>query len=270
MKKIYSNVGTCIWCGKSAPEVKFKTAPHIVPESLGGSEIGFDVCDECNHYFGRSEGRGVPSVDLAFKEIFNCFKVFCGNMSPNSYKKLKSIFFEYRHKEQRVTIKRNFNPNSVTRQFKRGLYEVFLQKYHAVTEDGNNPMFDAVRRFARLNEGDLHVCYVFNTILLTSGEEHAADFSITQPLIDEMMEYGAFTFWMNGQVLYLEVFPELFKERRKEFFLKRKDDYIVHVTGQEGIFELTNVEQLDFLLCRFHNKKSNDYLALVREKTRIS
>lgn len=68
----YVKTGHCIWCGKTEPDVSFRAAPHIVPHNLGSDDIGFDVCDDCNHYFGTAT-RGVPSCDLAFKEIFNAF-----------------------------------------------------------------------------------------------------------------------------------------------------------------------------------------------------
>ena len=59
MKKPFVNTGKCIWCSRSCPEVTFFSEPHILPHSLGGDEIGVDVCDDCNHYFGKAT-RGVP------------------------------------------------------------------------------------------------------------------------------------------------------------------------------------------------------------------
>lgn len=133
MKKNHIKTGNCIWCGKSFPEVSFVDRPHIVPQKLGGNEIGKDVCDECNHYFGTAT-KGVPSVDMAFKEIFNAFRVFGRNTDENTYKSLRSAFFNYRHKDHKIAIKPWFNSMVVTEQFKRGLYEVFLQKYHIKTK----------------------------------------------------------------------------------------------------------------------------------------
>ena len=52
--KQYKETAKCIWCGQMEPKVSFATAPHILPRRLGGTEIGFDVCDECNHYFGTA------------------------------------------------------------------------------------------------------------------------------------------------------------------------------------------------------------------------
>ena len=50
----YKEVGKCIWCGATEGNTSFETAPHILPRRLGGTEIGFDVCDNCNHYFGTA------------------------------------------------------------------------------------------------------------------------------------------------------------------------------------------------------------------------
>jgi hypothetical protein len=39
-RKIYTNKGICIFCGKSVPEVTFNHRPHILPKSMGGTIIG--------------------------------------------------------------------------------------------------------------------------------------------------------------------------------------------------------------------------------------
>ncbi len=51
----YINTGKCIWCGRTESDgATFYDKPHIVPHGLGGQEIGVDVCDDCNHYFGTA------------------------------------------------------------------------------------------------------------------------------------------------------------------------------------------------------------------------
>ena len=165
MKESLINTGKCIWCGRTKAEgATFLDEAHVLPRRLGGKEIGVDVCDGCNHYFGTAQ-RGIPAVDVVFKEIFNAFRIFGNNTDENTYKKLKSIFFEYRHKNHTIRIKPQFNSIKVTEQFKRGLYEVFLQRYHHVTGNGNHPMFDAVKKYARYGIGKLHVYYKFDNIL---------------------------------------------------------------------------------------------------------
>ena len=128
----------CIWCGKTEPEASFETIAHVLPKSLGGQEVVDDVCDECNHYFGTApKGKyGGPCMDHAFKEIFGAIRMFSGNLTPESYKTFHSAYFSYRHKDHLIKIKNNFNSKALTRQFKRALYEVFLQKYHLITGDG--------------------------------------------------------------------------------------------------------------------------------------
>lgn len=59
----YKKTGKCIWCGNEEPDVSFDTAPHILPRRLGGTEIGVDVCDSCNHYFGIATQAGKPCME---------------------------------------------------------------------------------------------------------------------------------------------------------------------------------------------------------------
>ena len=104
MKKNYTKTGKRIWCGRTTSEdATFTDEAHVLPRRLGGREIGVDVCDDCNHYFGTAQ-RGVPAVDVVFKEIFNAFRIFGNNTDEITYKKLKSIFFEYRHKNHSIRI----------------------------------------------------------------------------------------------------------------------------------------------------------------------
>lgn len=105
--KQYKKTGKCIWCKQMEPNVSFTTAPHILPKRLGGTEIGIDVCDNCNHYFGTApKGKiGVPSIDHALKEIFGAFRMFSQNLDSKSYKAYRSAYFSYRHKERTIKIK---------------------------------------------------------------------------------------------------------------------------------------------------------------------
>lgn len=90
--KTYTNTGICIWCGKKFPEVSFQSKPHVLSKRLGGDEIGLDICDDCNHYFGTAT-QGKPSIDMVFKEIFDSFRFFCDNLTENSYKIFILHFF---------------------------------------------------------------------------------------------------------------------------------------------------------------------------------
>lgn len=252
----YIKTGKCIWCGRTeADGATFNDKPHIVPHGLGGQEIGVDVCDECNHYFGTAPRAGMPPIDLAFKEIFNAFMTFGHNLNENTYKHFKSVFFEYRHSKHTIRIKSNFNSHNITIQFKRGLYEVFLQQYHAVTGKGNNRMFDAVRKYARYGRGHLHVFYTYNHIIFEPGENEMLKIPMKDKVLDQMIQTGVYPFWMGGHWFYLEVFPVAFCVNGEAFLKKEAEHILIPIYGDERIFEFNDVMQIDFLMQRFNNEK---------------
>lgn len=247
----FVNTGKCIWCGKSVPDVTFGTRPHIVPQKLGGNEIGMDVCDDCNHYFGTAQ-KGVPSVDMAFKEIFNAFKQFGRNTDENTHKRLRSAFFDYRHKDHRIKIKPQFNSRVVTEQFKRGLYEVFLQKYHAVTGNGNHQMFNFARRYARYGEGKPHVFYAFMNILFVTENDERVELNMSDITIEDMMKSGLYRFWLFGHIFYIEVLPVAFNAFGRTFLQKEANTFLIPVKGNERIYEFSDVMDIDFCMQRFN------------------
>lgn len=246
----YINTGKCIWCGRSFPDVSFKAEPHVLPESLGGEEIGFDVCDECNHAFGTSL-PGKPCPDLVFKEVFAMTRFMSNDLDKNSYKSLRSVFFRYYHKRRTLAIKPAFNSRIITRQFKRGLYEVFLQKYHLFTGDGNNPKFTAVREYARYDKWNLRVFYAFNNVVLTEDRNAPPKTSMSDILIEEMNQSGAFMFWLFGHPFFIEVFPTLFNVYGSQYLQKAAATYLLPALGNERIFELRDIMDMDFFMLRF-------------------
>lgn len=254
MRKKYTKKGTCIWCGRTeADGATFFTEPHIVPHSLGGTELGVDICDDCNHYFGKAPRAGMPSIDLCFKEIFNAFVTFGNNLNADTYKHFHSAFFSYHHSTHQIKVRSNFNSRNITAQFKRGLYEVFLQKYHSVTGDGNNPIFDAVRKYARYGEGYLHVYYAFNNILLVPKDKDYWKLPMNDTVIKEMMSSGIYLFWMAGHPFFLEVLPVVFNLYGQTYLQKEANNLLINVKGDESIYEFNDVTQLDFFMQRFNS-----------------
>ena len=254
MMNKYSKTGKCIWCGKTNKEVSFNNAPHILPRSLGGEEIGFDVCDECNAAFGTSY-KGAPNVDLVFKEIFNVSRLVMESRDENTYKQFKSVFFNYYHNKKKFVIKSSFalKLGTITKQFKRALFEVFLQKYHYETKDGNNPIFEAVRKYARYGEGDLKVYYIFNNIVLAESTRVPPRLLMSQQLISDMFNYGVFNFWFWGFPFYLEVIPTLFNVKGFSYLKEEEARMVVKFKGNERMIELNNIMEIDFLMNRFND-----------------
>jgi len=251
MRKEFIKTGKCIWCGRGKPEVTFYEKPHVLPRSLGSTEIGFDICDECNHTFGKAK-MGMPSMDLTFKEIFNAYRFFGQNLNENSYKNFKSVFFTYRHKEQKIVISKFFDPEKITRVFKRSLFYIFLQRYHHITGQGNRPMFDSIRKYVRYGVGGLHVFYAFNNVILSPDDKHDLYLPMTNNQIDDIMEYGVFPFWLLGHTFYLEVFPLAFNVKGVTYLQKEAQNTLIPAYGDERILEVTDIRQTDFLMTRFN------------------
>ena len=245
----FTRTGKCIWCGKTLPDVSFKRKPHIVPKSLGGSEIGVDVCDDCNHFFGTS-ANGSPSMDLAFKEVFNAFNTFGKDLTSETWKTYKSNYFSYYHGSGTIKRKKSFDLEVFTRQFKRSLYEIFLQEYHYRTNKGNDAFFDFVRKFARYGIGDLRVYYAFNNMLFTPSNIFQIPMSDT--VIKEMYDYGVFQFWFMGHVFYLEINPLVFNLYEAFYLTIKAAKTLLPILGNEKIIKLENVMDLDFFLQRFN------------------
>lgn len=231
----YIKTGQCIWCEKKEPEVSFENKPHVLPRSLGGNEIGFDICDDCNAYFGKATS-GKPALDFVFKEIFNAYRFFSQNLNPESYKKFHSAFFNYYHKKHLIKIKNNFNASIITRQFKRSLFYVFLQKYHYITQNGNHHMFDCIRNFVRYDIGNPKVFYVFNNIILAPANKEHPEVPMNTKLIEDMMFSGLYPFWCIGHLFYLEIFPMAFNVNGLSYLYKQTKEILLPVVGNEMAF----------------------------------
>lgn len=226
----------------------------MLPRRLGGKEIGVDVCDECNHYFGTAQ-KGKPAIDVAFKEIFNAFRTFGSNTDEHTHEHFKSIFFEYRHSKHTIRIKPQFNSKLVTEQFKRGLYEVFLQRYHHVTGNGNAPMFDMVRKYARYGIGNPHVFYKFDNVLLVTTNDEDRILNMSEPMMKDIMESGMYCFWLFGHVFYLEILPVAYNAYGRSYLQKQANNMLINVYGNERIFEFRDVMEIDFCMERFNSHK---------------
>ena len=174
-------------------------------------------------------------------------------MNEESYKHFKSIYFRYEHSKGIVKIKPSFRPHIITRQFKRSLYNVFLQKYHSITGNGNHAMFENVRKFARYNSGNLRVFYAFNNILLTTANKKNPSLTMNDKTLNEMMHSGIYSFWLFGHWFFLEIFPTAFNLNGISYLCKQAETILIPAKGNECIFELKDIMQIDFLMQRFNS-----------------
>lgn len=245
----YINKGFCIWCQKSRPEVSFNNEPHIIPHALDCDDIGLDICDSCNHYFGTA-AKGECNTNLVLFEVFKTFGLFTSNRDENSWKYYRSAYFKYEHKKNLITLKQPFRLQSLTKQFKRSLYEVFLQKYHKETGCGLDKEMDDVRNFARYGIGNLSVHYAVNKIFL--GAQDKTVFSLGK--LEEVKNYGYYTFWFMSQIFFLEIIPGRAMLMKDIFLNEYAQRYIINIDGDQGIIELKDIRQLDFFMQRWSKK----------------
>jgi len=252
----YINTGICIWCRRSEPAVSFENEPHSIPKSLGSNTIGFDICDKCNHFFGTIDKTVKPSlaIEVCFKEIFGTIRFLSdSNKNENSYKQFRSCYFDYRHSKRTIEIRSTFKYNNAflstfTRQFCRGIYEIFLQEYHRQTENGLASEFDQVRDFARYNKGHLPVYYNWGSRVF--GIEENMDkphINISEQALSDIENYGFYSFWLWGHIFFIEVTP-MAAANRELYLQKQASQIIIPVVGDEKIIELKNILSVDFFL----------------------
>ncbi|WP_157593178.1 hypothetical protein [Rufibacter tibetensis] len=230
MKKEYINKGICIWCLKGKPDGKtFKNRPHIITRQVGNTNVGFDICDECNFYFGTSGkiDQFTVSPEIAFAEIVNSIN-FLAKPSKNelSYLELQAKYFRYYHATGILELKKAFQvrPNFVkdfTRQFKRGIYEAFLQEYHFITTQGLDSAFKKVRNFARWNMGDLPVYF----LKINSNPSPTIKPTWPAPILTEhslahINEFGFCQLEVPGYIFFLEATPNAASTRNS--YLKKE------------------------------------------------
>lgn len=257
MNMTYTNKGICIFCDKSAPEVTFENKPHLLPRSMGGNVIGVDICDDCNHYFGTIDAL-IPTppklaVEVCVKEVMNISQHFFLNRGKQK-QKLKSFLFNYYDSKRKLEYKnKNWKTKNFqlffARQFKRGLFEIFLQTYHYKTGNGLDSKFDSIRRFARFNEGNAKLFYGLNRGLYLIGKEYMEHpfFPMTDSCIDEIENYGFYTLYLNGHLFFLEVVPKTEMDRNTYLNKLCKEHRIggsIYVNLQEIIY----IDQIDFTL----------------------
>lgn len=255
-QKQYIHTGECIWCKKKSPDVTFFNAPHIVPQSLGATEIGVDVCDDCNHFFG-SASKGIPNTNLIFNEVFHASQCSLGER-PKNKTKYSSAYFFYDRTTDRIKLKKTFPIAAITKQFKRSLYEAFLQKYHSTYPNENLDRFEAVRKYARYGEGELHVYYIHNKIILHSTDKiEDVTLHMSDALKQDITETGYYPFIFVGQILFLEVLPLTASIGGYEALWKVVEPLMLNIDGTNQIYELTDIRHFDMFYNRLARKVIN-------------
>lgn len=253
----YIKIGKCIWCLKEKPNVTFKNAPHTISKQIGASNIGFDICDSCNSYFGTHNKTEIypMNVELAFKEVFNVIRLFVSTSDEIDH--FRSRYFNYYKSKREFKINRQFKfqrnfINMFTRQFKRGIYETFLQEYHLNTSNAMDKRFDSIRDFVRYDKGNLSLYYVDHNGAIMIPRDYSTSLAFNEKIINDINEYGFYTMYLLGFWFFLEVTPRA--ELSKDIFLLNQSRKLgLSSILSRGIKKLDYITDLDFTLQRLKN-----------------
>ncbi|SDL84699.1 HNH endonuclease [Pedobacter antarcticus] len=160
---------TCLWCSLDAETSKlsFLKKAHTIPQSLGGKFLCKEVCDTCNHYFG-SPGFNKMAIEVILREAFELTRnmVFTNQKKrSNHYARFKSNFFKLNVENRTFSLKQIYSirpgfQQMIARQFKRGLFKVFLEELQRQLGMGMGDRFNFIREFARYDLGDYPVFYL--------------------------------------------------------------------------------------------------------------
>jgi hypothetical protein len=260
--KKYIENGQCIWCLKKEPEVSFLNKPHTISKKLGATKIGFDICDNCNTFFGTiDKTQKYPmSVELAFKEIMNIMRLLLGNdLNENTYKTYNSIYFEYHHSKSLIRIKKSFKlrPHfiiSLTRQFKKGIYEIFLQEYHRETKNGLDERFNSIRQFVRNDIGNLPLYFLDNNgVHMVEVNLNNYSLNFNENVLSQINDFGFYTMIIFSNVFFLEVTPR--SEFSREIFLpKESKKFIGNGFIHTKLRKMEYITDIDFTLRKLYRK----------------
>jgi HNH endonuclease len=203
----------CIWCLHEEPKVAFNNLAHIFPKSLGGKRICRNVCDSCNLYFGCKQPN-LPSVEIALKEPLNISRTFLLNQSKeNKLERFKSEYFDYNLKTHIIKPKYKYRlisdfQTKFTRQFKRGIYKIFLEERSESVGDALSSQFDFIREFARRGIGDYPILYCQPNIPVVAVSQNDTEDPVirfTEHSENIMKQYGFYSYFFITHTLAFPV-----------------------------------------------------------------
>ena len=106
-----------------------------------------------------------------------------------------------------------------------------------------------------LDIGNPHVFYGFNNIILSPDVNYMKHpyLPMSEKLREDITKYGMFDFWIMGHHFYLEVIPILANVHLNSYLQNQANNTIIRIKNNEGIYELNDVMQIDFLMQRFNS-----------------
>ncbi len=242
----------CIWCQENEQKVSFNRAAHIFPQSLGGKRICKNVCDSCNLYFGSKQSLS-PSIEIALKEPLNISRTFILNHWNKISKNIrfKSEYFDYDLKNHIIKPKFKYRLQNdfqykFTKQFRRGVYKIFLEERSESFGDALDSKFDFIRQFARFGLGDCPVFYCkprTPAIFISKEDINDPVIRFTEHSDMIMKEFGFYSYFF---ITHMLTFPTI---RTYEITIENYFKYLSKNEGSlyQSITPINYVSDLDFL-----------------------
>jgi hypothetical protein len=249
----------CIWCLEEEPKAKFIRKAHIFPDNLGGKRICESVCDSCNSYFGNKQPK-MPSIEIALKEPLNISRwIILSNSKQPSNERFKSEYFKYDLKKQIIKLKYSYRlisdfQTSFARQFRRGVYKIFLEERSKSIGDALDPKYNFIRHFARNGIGDYPVFYLRPNIpAVAISKEDTEDplIRFTEHSEEIIKQYGFFSYYF---ITHLLAFPVI---SNYDITLENYISYLYRNEKEfDKIIPIKYMSDLDFTFSfAFGNKK---------------
>lgn len=132
---------------------------------------------------------------------------------------------------------------------------MFLQEYHKETSNGLESRFDAIRNFARYNQGNIPLYHLQsdNGIILIEDKFPSPQFRFTPKQIEHIDTYGFYTFILYGKWFYMEVTPRA--EICREVYLRKEAQEVI---GSGFVFsrlvEVNSINDIDFTLRKLYGE----------------
>lgn len=258
--KEYIKAGQCIWCLKQKPSTSFYTKPHTIPRTLNAHNIGFDICDSCNNFFGsdNNQEKVTYSIDKVLKEFFNVHKFLLTNSKDSdSWKKFKSQFFSYYFTSKKLKINIDYirNPDyakEVTRKFKRGIYNIFLQEYHRNTGNALDEKFNIIRDFVRYDKGEVPLFHLkgSNGVRIVEDLELSHKLPFNDHSLEILKTYGFYHLHLAGLNFYLAATDVAFSNM--DYIINESQVLIGSGFVIKELIELKKMTDIDFTLRKWN------------------
>jgi hypothetical protein len=158
----------CIWCSRTEDKTKFNNKAHTIPQSIGGTKICDNVCDECNSFFGQHNGK-LPPIETVIKEAFNITRAMLlenqNEIGKNkTLSKFSSTYFNINLEKREFKLKPSYShkkrfQENLSLQLRKGLYKIYLEEVERQEKNGHNEKYDFIREFCRYGIGEYPLFY---------------------------------------------------------------------------------------------------------------